>query len=85
MEAPAFERALRAWVRRVPFVPFTVELITGIHLDIQHPEALVTRGGVAIYFAPDGELTIFDHNGVSRFISETGHAASACRDAAQPN
>jgi hypothetical protein len=77
MEISAFERSLKAFANQTPFRPFTVELITGEHLEIAHLEALVTRGGVAIFFAADGEMNLFNHDSVSRFISSTDKAESA--------
>ncbi len=77
MEIQAFERSLRALAKRSPFQPFSVEFVSGEVIDIEHPEALVFRNAVAVFFAPDGELVLFDHRSVSRFISTTGQAASA--------
>jgi hypothetical protein len=65
-----FERSLRAFQRRTPFQPFTVVLVNGDRLQVNHPEALVTRGGTAVYFAADGEMTLFDHESASQFTSE---------------
>ena len=45
MQAQAFERALRGFSRRVPFRSFIVELVSGTRFTIEHPEALVFRGG----------------------------------------
>jgi hypothetical protein len=44
-----FERRLRAFARRAPFKPFVVELISGTTIQVDHPEALVSRGGVAVH------------------------------------
>ena len=68
MLAESFERALTASCRRTPFEPFTVELSSGGRIEVKHPEALVFRGGIAVHFGADGELTIFDHHGLTRFI-----------------
>ena len=68
MLAENFERTLRGFTQRVPFRPFTVELINGRQFVVEHPEALVFRNGlVAVYIALDGALTIFDHEGVNQF------------------
>ncbi len=66
MEISAFDSALRAFVRRTPFQRFTVELVSGARLQVDHPEALVFRHGVAVHFSPDGTPTLFDHESVSR-------------------
>jgi hypothetical protein len=75
MQAQAFDRALRGFSRRVPFRRFTVELVSGSRFTIEHPEALVFRGGTAVYIAPDGNLTIVDHEGVSRLSDVNGNRA----------
>ena len=76
MEAEAFERSLRAFARRTPFQPFVVELISGTRLLIEHPEALVFRGRVAVHFDKDGEITHFDNNGVSRLTTDIDATAA---------
>lgn len=48
-----------------------MRLVSGEHIDVDHPEALVTRAGVAVYFASDGTPTLFDHDGVSEVIGKT--------------
>ena len=67
MKADTFEKSLRGFNERIPFRPFTVELINGRQFAINHPEALVVRSGVAVYIDPDGALIIFDHEGVNQF------------------
>ena len=68
MISKSFDKALRALVRRAPFKPFTVELVSGDRIEVHHPEALVYRSGLAVYFSPDGQPVIFDHEGVSQII-----------------
>lgn len=65
-----FERALRAFQRRKPFQPFTVELVSGDRFQVDHPEALVFRDGVAVFVAQGGVPVLFDHEGVSQMIGE---------------
>ena len=67
MKTETFERTLKGFTERVPFRPFTVELINGRQFAISHSEALVVRSGVAVYIDPDGALVIFDHEGVNQF------------------
>lgn len=71
-----FERSLHAFVRRRPFKPFNAELVSGSEVRIEHPDALVFRGGVAVYVDTSGQPTIFDHEGVSRLFDATGEAES---------
>ena len=69
MEADSFDRTLNAFKRRSPFRPFTVTLVNGDSFEVDFPEALVVRDGVAIFVAAGGVPVIFDHEGVSQFIA----------------
>ena len=68
MESENFERSLRAFSHRTPFQSFSVELSSGEQITVDHPEALVFRGGLAVYIALDGMPTLFDRMGVTRFV-----------------
>jgi hypothetical protein len=70
MVRASFDAALRALQRRKPFLPFTVVLISGDRIQVDHPEALVFRDGVAVFIGPGGVPTLFDHEGVSELIGE---------------
>jgi hypothetical protein len=76
MTAKHFDRTLRAFQRRTPFRVFQVELVSGTRFQIDHPEALVLRGGVAVFVRADGTPVIFDHEGVNQFIGEPKSQAS---------
>ena len=66
MTSTNFERVLESLHKRTPFYPFTVEFVSGAQIVVDHPEALVMRGGVAVYLSKTGVPTLFDHEGVSR-------------------
>ncbi len=70
MDRESFERTLRAFQRRTPFLPFTVALVNGDRFQVDHPEALVLRGGVAVFITAGGVPTLFDHESVSQMIGE---------------
>jgi hypothetical protein len=72
-----FERSLRAFVRRTPFRPFTVEFVSGDRIEVDHPEAMVFRSGLAVYISAEGVPTLFDHESVSQLIGTTDQATSA--------
>lgn len=72
-----FERTLRAMCRRTPFKSFEVELNSDGRIEVDHPEALNFRGGLAVYISAEGVPTLFDHHSVSRLIGATGEAANA--------
>lgn len=77
MSPEGFDRSLHALQHRQPFRRFAVELMSGGHFEIDHPEALVFRGGVAVYVSADGVPTLFDHESVNRLIGETEETAPA--------
>ena len=60
-----FDRSLRAFVRRRPFESFQIRFVDGESITVDHPEAVVFRGGVAGTISPRGEPTRFVHRSVS--------------------
>jgi hypothetical protein len=71
MTAENFDRSLRAFQRRAPYKAFTIELVSGYRFQVDHPEALVVRDGVAVFVARGGVPVLFDHEGVSQMLGET--------------
>ncbi len=70
MEAENFDRTMTAFKRRDPFRPFTVAMVNGDRFEVDFPDALVVRDGVAVYIASGGVPILFDHEGVSQVIGE---------------
>jgi hypothetical protein len=70
METDNFDRTLSTFKRRSPFRPFRVVLVNGDRFEVDSPNALVVRDGVAIYIGPGGVPVIFDHEGVSQLIGD---------------
>lgn len=70
MEAANFDQALSAFKRRSPYRPFTVALVNGDRFEVDYPDALVVRDGVAVYIRSGGAPVLFDHEGVSQFIGD---------------
>jgi hypothetical protein len=70
MEIDTFQEALNTFLKRVPYRPFTVSLINGDRYEVDHPGAVVTRDGVAVYVAPGGVPVIFDHEGVAQITGD---------------
>lgn len=70
MDIGQFERSLRAFQRRAPFRVFNVALVNGDRFQVDHPEALILRAGVAVYIAADGTPMLFDHTSVSQLLGE---------------
>ena len=77
MTAEDFELALDVMRRRVPFHPFTIALTNGDRLEIDHPEALMVRGTLAIFFAPEKVPQLFDHEGVTQLIGDLMNASES--------
>jgi hypothetical protein len=71
MTAENFDKTLRAYQRRIPFHSFAIRFVSGEHIEIDHPEAMVIRGGVGVYVNASGVPTLFDHESVSEVIGET--------------
>jgi hypothetical protein len=70
MEATNFNRSLNAFKRRNPYRPFTVVLVNGDRFEVDYPDALVVRDGVAIYIGAGGVPVLFDYEGVSQFVGD---------------
>jgi hypothetical protein len=70
MEADNFDRTLTAFKRRSPFRPFTVALVNGDRFEVDHPDALVVRDGVAVYVGAGGIPVLFDHEGVRQVVGD---------------
>lgn len=70
MEVQNFDQSLNAFKNRKPFRPFTVVLVTGDRIEVDFPNALVVRDGMAVYLAAGGVPILFDHEGVSQFIGD---------------
>jgi hypothetical protein len=72
-----FQTTIHAFQRRTPFRPYVVELVSGDRITVDHPEALVVRGGVGVFVSSAGAPSIFDHEGVSQVVAMPGESAAA--------
>jgi hypothetical protein len=70
MIAENFDKTLQAYQKRRPFRSFVVRFVSGEHIEVDHPEALVIRAGVAVYISPKGVPTLFDHESISEVAGE---------------
>jgi hypothetical protein len=68
MSPRLFDATLRRFLQRRPFRPFTVELVSGDRIEVDHPEAMIVRAGAAAYLSPKGLPSIFDCEGVLQVI-----------------
>jgi hypothetical protein len=74
-EAPAvdretFDSTIRTFKHRTPFRPFTVSLVNGERLEVEHPDALAVRDGVGLFVGPGGIPAVFDHEGVAQVVGD---------------
>ena len=70
MQREMFDKALLSFKRRTPYRPFTIVTVSGERFEIDHPEAIVVRDGVALVAGQGGIPTIFDHEGVSQIVGD---------------
>lgn len=71
MTAEHFDKTLQAYQKRRPFRSFAVRFNSGESIDVDHPEALVIRGGVGVFVSSAGIPTLFEHESVSEVIGES--------------
>ena len=77
MTAEHFQTTIRAFQRRAPFKPYIVELVSGDRVRVDHPEALVIRGGVGVFVTAAGAPIIFGHEGVSQIFADSAESNAA--------
>jgi hypothetical protein len=78
MDRETFTETIRAFRNRQPFKPFTVATVSGGRFEVDHPDALAVRDGVALFAGPGGVPVIFDHESVSEVIGDlSGRGAEA--------
>ena len=70
MDRDTFDSTLQTFKHRTPFRPFTVSLVNGERLEIDHPEALVVREGVGLFVGPGGVPAVFDFEGVAQVVGD---------------
>lgn len=71
-----FQQLLEALAKRNPYHPFTVELVGGRRVEVDHPRALVSRDGVAVYIAPGGIPVWFNHDSVTAIVGDTADSSA---------
>ncbi|MBL8795318.1 MAG: hypothetical protein JNM56_15540 [Planctomycetia bacterium] len=68
-----FNRVVRRFNQRTPFHPFTLELLSGARLEVNHPEAMrVYRNGLIRVRSSSSVYSVFEVTEIVRFISATG-------------
>jgi hypothetical protein len=70
MDRETFDATLRTLKNFKPFRPFTIAMVNGDRLEVDYPDALAYREGVALFVAPGRVSVWFDHEGVSQMIGD---------------
>ena len=70
MDRDTFDGTMRVLKNRKPFRSFTVSLMDGDRLQVDHPDAVAIRDGVALFVRPGGVPAIFDCEAVAQVIGE---------------
>jgi hypothetical protein len=77
MDRDTFDSTIRAFKHRMPFQSFTIALVNGDRLEVDHPDALAARDGVGLFAGPGGVPVVFDHEGVSQVVGDLAGRPSA--------
>jgi hypothetical protein len=67
-----FERVLAAFLKRTPFEPFSLELVNGTRLEVNHPEALELSQTLIVCKSTNPIKSVFEYDAVARFVDATG-------------
>ena len=76
MDRDTFDNSIRTFKHRAPFRPFTVSLMNGERLEVEYPDTLAVRDGVALFVGLAGVPAVFDHEGVARVIGDLARPSS---------
>jgi hypothetical protein len=68
MKFETFNASINALRKLRAFTPFTVGLSDGEQFEVDHPSAIIHRGGTVDYVNRGGVPMIFDHEGVTRIV-----------------
>lgn len=70
MDRETFDATIRTFKNRTPFRPFTVSLVNGERLEVDHPDAIIVREGVGLFAGPGGIPSVFDCEGVAQVVGD---------------
>ena len=66
MDATLFTETVKRLRGRRPFRPFTLRLNDGSYFEVDAPDVLAVRDGIAVGIAPGKIPVRFDHDGVTK-------------------
>ena len=70
MDIETFDATIRTFKNRTPFRPFTISLVNGERLEVDHPDAIIVRDGVGLFAGPGGIPSVFDYEGVAQVVGD---------------
>lgn len=70
MDRETFDATIRTFKNRAPFRPFTISLVNGERLEVDHPDAIIVRDGVGLFAGPGGIPSVFDYEGVAQVVGD---------------
>jgi hypothetical protein len=70
MDRHTFDNTIRAFKHQRPFRPFTISLVNGERVEVDHPDAILVRDGVGLFAGPGGIPSVFDYEGVAQIIGD---------------
>jgi hypothetical protein len=70
MERHHFDQTLSAFKKRRPFQPLTVVRVDGDRFEVDFPNALAVRDGMAVCISAGGAPILFDYESVSQIIGD---------------
>lgn len=70
MDRETFDATIRTFKQRTPFRPFTISLVNGERLEVDHPDAIIVRDGVGLFAGPGGIPSVFDYEGVAQVVGD---------------
>jgi hypothetical protein len=76
MDRERFDSTIRLFKNLRPFVPFTVAMVDGDRLEVDYPDALAVREGVALFVGPGRVPHRFDNEGVAQIIGDLANDPS---------
>jgi hypothetical protein len=75
MKRELFEALVRRLLSRKPFRPFSIKLVDGEAIRVDHPEAMIVRAGVGAVMDSRGYLYDFDEESVAAVVRGGNGAA----------
>lgn len=72
MDRDTFTETIRKFKNRKPFKPFIVVTMNGNRYEVDLPEAIVVREGLAVFIGPGRVPGFFDNEGVKEIVGDLG-------------